>query len=113
MTESDLQAQMVAYHNDKYRHKSILVHIANERMSTPQHANKLKAMGVIAGFPDLMLIWEGGCQLIEVKTETGKLSPKQIAFAERAAQVANHRVALVRNLGEFCALVDAILGPPN
>lgn len=110
MTEDSLQARMVAYHNDKYRHKSILVHIANQRQGTPQYALQLKAMGVIAGFPDLALFWDGGYQLIEVKTETGKLSPKQIAFADRAAQVANHKVALVRSLPEFCDLLDTLLG---
>jgi hypothetical protein len=113
MTEDLLQTQMVAYHNDKYRHKSILVHIANERMTTPQHANKLKAMGVIAGTPDLLLTWNGGYQWIEVKTETGVLSPKQKAFAERAEKVANHRVVLVRTLDQFANLLEMLLGPPE
>lgn len=113
MTEAHLQAAMVAYHNDKYRHNSILVHIANERMTTPQHANKLKAMGVIAGTPDLLLTWDGGYQWIEVKTETGKLGPKQKAFAERAEKVANHRVVLVRTIDQFSNLLEVLLGPPN
>jgi hypothetical protein len=113
MTEDLLQTQMVAYHNDKYRQKSILVHIANERMTTPQHANKLKAMGVIAGVPDLLLTWDGGYQWIEVKTPTGTLSPKQKDFARRAAMTTNQDVALVRSMPDFIAVLERVLGPPN
>jgi hypothetical protein len=113
MLEANLQAAMVAFHNAKYRHNSILVHIANERMTTPQHANKLKAMGVIAGVPDLLLTWDGGYQWIEVKTPTGVLSPKQKDFARRVAMTTDQYVAVVRTLEDFCALIDRLLGPPN
>ena len=38
------------------------------------------------GLPDRMVIWDGGAiDLVELKTTTGKLSPAQVVWHQRAA----------------------------
>jgi hypothetical protein len=40
-----------------------------------------KAMGMKAGWPDLLIIWNGQCHAIELKAGNGRLSTAQIGIA--------------------------------
>ena len=49
-------------------------------------ASKLKVMGTVAGWPDLMLLRNGQMYFLEIKNEKGRLSATQKAMAERLTQ---------------------------
>jgi hypothetical protein len=56
------------------------------------------------GFPDCIPIWRGDFWLVEIKTETGKLTDAERAFALRSKTP----VHIVRSLDDLLKLVGAI-----
>lgn len=84
-----------------------LVHVANERATTPQAGARLKRKGVRAGFPDLYLAAFYGHRrglFIELKTKTGRLSKNQAAWAEylgNGYSCAGIKYRVCRSLDEF------------
>jgi hypothetical protein len=54
-------------------------HVPNGGWRTKAEAGLLKAMGVVAGVPDLMLLHQAHLFGLELKREGGRLSPDQIA----------------------------------
>ncbi len=56
-------------------------HLAGDSFARLRQSAALKADGMMAGFPDLIVLSAGRCCLIEVKREGGVISPDQIAFA--------------------------------
>lgn len=67
-------------------------HVPNGGHRKPIEASILKGLGVQAGVPDIMIIRAGHAYALELKAETGKLSPTQIETHEklRAAGVDTH-----------------------
>jgi len=60
-----------------------VIHIANERRTTPQHGAILKRMGVLAGVSDLFFPRSNGRypgMFMELKAPNGKLSIAQAQF---------------------------------
>jgi hypothetical protein len=62
-----------------------VIHIANQRQTSPQHGAMLRRMGVLAGASDLF--FPRGNQyysglFIEIKTKTGKPTPLQSKFLD-------------------------------
>ena len=55
----------------------IAIHPANGGSRNIREAANLKRMGVTAGVPDLILWWEGGHGVIELKAGRGALSEHQ------------------------------------
>jgi len=53
-------------------------HPANGGYRRKVEAKILKSMGVKAGVPDLVIIWEGRAYFIELKAGTGKLTEHQV-----------------------------------
>lgn len=67
--------------------KAVWLHIANEWAGDrkPVYGMLLAAMGKIAGCPDYVFLWNGGCGFIEVKIPGGELSEKQKLFKKWCA----------------------------
>jgi hypothetical protein len=63
---------------------------------------RMKAMGVKAGVPDLLIIWDGHAGFIELKAAGGKLSPAQHVT----------RTAL-RNAGCYYGVENSVEGVDN
>jgi hypothetical protein len=61
---------------------------------------RLKWQGLLPGMPDLSVYWTGGCGLIEVKSEAGKLSPDQI-HVHALLRLKGHRVAVCRSVRDL------------
>lgn len=64
------------------------------------------ARGIIAGCPDMIVLWRGGAFFIEVKTDTGELSDPQreVACGMLCSGV---RFGIARNAEEALGLTDA------
>lgn len=56
-------------------------HLAGDSFARMRQSAALKADGMMAGFPDLIVLSAWRCCLVEVKREGGVISPDQIAFA--------------------------------
>lgn len=60
-----------------------MIHIANENISSPAYRSHLKAMGLLPGVPDYMILFEGGVAFIEIKRDkTCKMTKAQKIFTE-------------------------------
>lgn len=76
------QSEFVAYVRRKHR-SMVVSSFANEGKRGKRMAAKMKGLGLLAGMPDTVLLWDGGCAFIEWKGwdatgRAGKLSPQQI-----------------------------------
>lgn len=60
-------------------------------------AGKLKGMGVKAGWPDMLIVKGGRLYGLELKTETGRVSPAQVA-AHEALRAAGAEIAVAFGL---------------
>ncbi len=81
---------------------AIAFHPANGGSRNPIEGAKLKAMGVVAGAPDIVIFWNERAFCIELKTATGRQRPNQKEFEQRA-----------RNAGAFyqlCRSMDEVEG---
>lgn len=80
---------------------SMCFHIANEN----QH--RLARTGVMSGVADLYINHKGRHFWVEMKTPTGKQSPKQIEFEEKAKKCGVDYY-VIRSLDEFKQLINKI-----
>lgn len=90
-----------------YEQRDLLAfaHVPNGERRDPVTGGRLKAMGVRAGVPDLLLWIRGGRALgIELKAGLGKISPEQMYWHARVSSL-GHRVYVCRSVDE----VEAVL----
>jgi hypothetical protein len=65
---------------------AVFWHTPNQRGTRAEWENKLlKAMGTLAGFPDIAILYQGQLYLIELKSRSGTFSPVQKALHARLA----------------------------
>jgi hypothetical protein len=89
---------IVAYLRAVLPEPCMVWHPANGGLRTRREAALFKALGVLAGVPDLVVMAPGRqCLFLEVKASTGRESPEQKAFSENA-----------RAMGFTCATVRSI-----
>lgn len=74
-------------------------HVPNGGSRHPAEAAKLKAMGVTAGVPDIIIFWAGGCGVIELKASTGSMTKHQLNTIELLNSL-GVRTAVCRGLNE-------------
>lgn len=76
---SELQIHIALIQHLRYRARKGVVyfHAANGERREKRDAAKLKAMGTVAGVPDLVLIKDGRTYGLELKTSKGRVSPEQ------------------------------------
>lgn len=78
-TEAQIQAAVLQHLQLTGAKGIVFFSVPNEGKRTASTAAKLKANGLRAGVPDLMLIRDGRAYGLELKTETGRISPAQRA----------------------------------
>lgn len=61
--------------------------------------------GIIAGIPDMLILWRGGAFLIEIKADDGTVSDAQRSVLA-AALAASCHVAVARGASEVLLLLD-------
>lgn len=65
----------------------------------------LKDEGVMAGVSDLIIMHDGRIVFVEVKTDTGRQRPTQVAF-QQAVEAEGHRYLIWRSLDDVIAWID-------
>jgi hypothetical protein len=108
MTESQLQHAIVMYFNAAHRHEAMLVHVPNARKQSAAQGAVWRGLGVVAGFPDLMVIKANQCLLVELKTPDGTVSKVQKDLHKVLADQGT-KVHVARSLEEFIFLVTTWL----
>lgn len=77
-SEEKIQSNCFLWFWNTYpEYRGLLFHVPNGGKRNSREANKLKAMGVVPGIPDLLFLWKGITYYIEMKNATGELSPDQ------------------------------------
>lgn len=81
------QREFVSYVRRKYP-QLVLSSFANEGKRGPRMAAKMKGLGLLAGMPDTVVLWDGGMAFIEWKGwdasgRAGRLSVQQIETCNR------------------------------
>lgn len=106
MTEHQLQQQIVKYWNTNYpKYRKCLFHVEQSAKNGIQGSIQ-KALGVVSGVSDLILVLNGKVLFLEVKTETGKQSPHQIEFQDQVSSL-GHEYAIIRSLDDFILILLA------
>ena len=108
--EDKLQAACVKWFNENYRHEHnrMLFHVDNNSWNAIIGAKK-KALGVIDGPSDLVLITEYNVSFLEAKTSTGEQSEGQIDFMSKVIE-RGHEYYIFRTIERFKEIVRAKLG---
>lgn len=108
LLERDLQAKCVAWWNSAGL-PGILFHVPNEGKRSRLEAASLRAMGVVAGVADLVLVLRGGRSVfIELKAEAGDLSPSQRDFRHNAIALGS-AYFVIRSVEAFRLLVQSMV----
>lgn len=110
MNEDNLQSKCYQWFWNTYpNHRRLLFHVPNGGFRTKVEAARFKAMGLLAGVPDLLLL-QAPARLyaFELKTSTGRLSPEQAKLHETWA-VAGVEVQIIRSLDEFQQAIKTII----
>ena len=99
--EDILQGQIVQWYSLEYgkKHDKCLFH-CNNKAKNKIEGNRMKAMGVKTGVPDLILVVNEKVIFIELKTQIGKQGKEQKIF-ETQVKSLNQIYVIVRTLEEF------------
>lgn len=106
--EQILQMNCVTWFNWQYPKLRGLLFMNH---NTPRNAIdgvKLKAMGLVAGVADMTFLYDSKAYFIELKTKTGKQSPKQIEW-QKTVSMQRFSYTVVRSLDEFKDLINGII----
>lgn len=79
-TEGAIQQKCYTWYVENFPHlRNLLQSIPNESKRSASYGNKLKAMGLTPGFPDMAFHFRGRTAFLEFKDKKGDLSPAQRA----------------------------------
>jgi hypothetical protein len=84
----------------------VFLHPANGFYRTKAEAGIAKAMGVVAGAPDLLLWLDGKSYAIELKSAAGRISDAQIDMLDRLSE-AGVFTAIAHGLDRALAILEA------
>jgi hypothetical protein len=110
LSEAKIQADCFLWFNNSFPHlRGLLYHVPNGEKRDPVTANKLKAMGVVAGIPDIVFHYRARTYFFEFKKpETGKASKAQKKVHE-ALDKQRFIVWLVDSIEAFQYLIKSII----
>ena len=108
--EQDLQKQCVRWFRYQYPNE-ILIHVPNGGKRNVIEASQFKAMGVLAGFPDLALFkksGEYGALFIEMKSKKGATSNNQEELLSKLSQK-GYKTVICNSFEKFMNVVNDYL----
>lgn len=108
MSESQIQAACVMWlWNTRTETRGLFFSVTNNSENIGR-AMQRKAVGLVSGVSDCLLIWRGSVYCFEFKTESGRQSPAQIEWMQKVnRQGINYY--LVRSLKQFQKIISEIL----
>lgn len=103
-TESKIQQEIVMWYRNNYclnhhQPQHLIFSVPNESKSYKETLQK-KAIGMMSGVSDLIIVQPGRILFVEVKTPTGTQSASQKRF-EKIVTLLGFQYILVRSLEEF------------
>src|SRR5262245_9510184 len=104
--EQQLQRAIVGHLRWRARPGVWWTHIPNGGWRSPIEAKVFKALGVVAGAPDLLIVADGRALFLEFKSETGRLSQAQRDCHE-ALRAAGAFVAVVNSIDAALKLLES------
>lgn len=107
--ENRLQSQCFLWFWNNYpEHRQMLFHVQNKARNAIE-GNKFKAMGVVPGVSDLILILPAARIIfIEMKVGEGRQSPHQVSFQDKVTK-RGHSYVIIRTFEEFKSLIEYCL----
>lgn len=109
MTEHQLQAECVQWFWNTYpAWRGMLIHVDNNSYNQIE-GNRKKALGVVKGVSDLILIGFHSIYFVELKVGTNVQSDAQKLF-ERGVGQRGHYYTIIRTTEDFKTLICNIIG---
>lgn len=108
--ESKLQIACVTWFRLQYPNH-VLFAVPNGGFRNGKEAKILKAEGVLAGVPDLFLMFPNHGYMgmfIEMKYGKGKQSPDQVVFQENAERM-GYKYILINSLEDFTKIINSYI----
>lgn len=104
MTEAKIQQQIVQYYRNNFclnhhEPQHVIFSVPNESKSKMETLRK-KAIGMMSGVSDLIIITDKWTIFVEVKTQTGVQSESQKRF-QSIVEALGYEYMLVRSLEDF------------
>ena len=104
--EQQLQRAVIAHLQWRARDGVWWCHLANGGWRSPIEAKILKALGVKAGAPDLLIVVDGRAHFLELKAGRGRVSDAQHE-CHQALCAAGAAVAVANNIDEALDLLES------
>jgi hypothetical protein len=103
--EQTLQRAVIAHLQWRARPGVWWCHLANGGWRSPIEAKIFKALGVVAGAPDLLIVADGRAYFLELKAPRGRVSAAQHECHE-ALRAAGAFVAIASDIDEALELLE-------
>ena len=98
--ENKIQQEIVQYYRANHYGKGIIFSVPNERTGGYVAMKPLLLTGLLSGVSDLIIVEKGRVLFVEVKTDIGRQSEKQIRFEKQITEL-GYNYFLVRSLKDF------------
>jgi len=108
MSEAQIQSKCVAWLWNTFPETRGLFFAVQNNSEHAVRALQRKAMGLIPGVSDTILLWKGKAYLIEFKTQTGTQSAAQKSWQKKVTDE-GFEYYLVRSFDEFKFVIFEIL----
>jgi hypothetical protein len=103
--EQQLQRAIVEHLRWRAQLKVWWCHLANGGWRSPTEAKIFKALGVVAGAPDLLIVADGRAYFLELKAPRGRISAAQHKCHE-ALRAAGASVAIASDIDKALGLLE-------
>ena len=108
-SEDALQQKCIFwFHNTYPSLRGLLFSVPNGGVRNAREGKKLKQTGVVSGVSDLILLYDGKANLIELKTEIGSQSKNQKDW-QRKVEMQGFSYYLIRSLVDFKLLITGVI----
>ena len=104
--EAALQRSVIQHLTWRARPGAFFFHVPLGGYRTCVEGAILKAIGTVAGVPDIICIFEGRCYALELKAERGRVTDVQRVVHERLREAGAH-VAVAHGVDQALAQLEA------
>ena len=109
-TEAKIQSDCFIWFNNTYPHlRGLMYHVPNGEKRDPVTANKLKAMGVVAGIPDIVFHYRARTYFFEFKKSEKDTTSEAQKKIHKALDQQRFMVWIVYQQEQFKYLVESII----